>query len=212
MMRTGLVAEKIGMTRLFDEQGEHVPVTVLHLESCQVLAHKTEALHGYNAVQIGFGKGREKSLNKAEKGLYAKHKVDVKKGLKEFRVGEDAFLEVGLTLHPDHFKVGQYVDVVGTSLGKGFAGVMKRHNFGGNRASHGCSVSHRSHGSTGQRQDPGKVFKGKKMAGHLGAERVTIQNLQVVRLDSDKGLIYLKGAVPGHKGSFITVTDAIKRK
>ncbi|HCI48534.1 MAG: 50S ribosomal protein L3 [Alphaproteobacteria bacterium RIFCSPLOWO2_01_FULL_45_8] len=211
-MRTGLVAEKIGMTRLFDEQGEHVPVTVLHLESCQVLAHKTEALHGYNAVQIGFGKGREKSLNKAEKGLYAKHKVDVKKGLKEFRVGEDAFLEVGLTLHPDHFKVGQYVDVVGTSLGKGFAGVMKRHNFGGNRASHGCSVSHRSHGSTGQRQDPGKVFKGKKMAGHLGAERVTIQNLQVVRLDSDKGLIYLKGAVPGHKGSFITVTDAIKRK
>ena len=211
-MRTGLVAEKIGMTRLFDEQGEHVPVTVLHLESCQVLAHKTEALHGYNAVEIGFGKGREKSLNKAEKGLYAKHKVDVKKGLKEFRVGEDAFLEVGLTLHPDHFKVGQYVDVVGTSLGKGFAGVMKRHNFGGNRASHGCSVSHRSHGSTGQRQDPGKVFKGKKMAGHLGAERVTIQNLQVVRLDSDKGLIYLKGAVPGHKGSFITVTDAIKRK
>lgn len=212
MMRTGLVVEKIGMTRLFDEQGEHVPVTVLQVESCQVLAHKTEAIHGYSAVQIGFGKGRAKSLNKAEKGFYAKHQVDVKKGLKEFRVSEEDFLEVGTVLHPDHFKVGQYVDVVGTSLGKGFAGVMKRHNFGGNRASHGCSVSHRSHGSTGQRQDPGKVFKGKKMAGHLGAERVTIQNLQVVRLDSDKGLIYLRGAVPGHKGSFITMRDAVKRK
>ena len=212
MMRTGLVAEKIGMTRLFDDQGEHVPVTVLQVEACQVLGHKTEELHGYRAVQIGFGKGREKSLNKAQKGFYAKHQVEVKKGLKEFRVSEDALLEVGTALDVDHFKLGQYVDVIGTSLGKGFAGVMKRHNFGGNRASHGCSVSHRSHGSTGQRQDPGKVFKGKKMAGHLGAERVTIQNLQVVRLDSDKGLIYLRGAVPGHKGSFITVKDAVKRK
>lgn len=211
MMRIGLVAEKIGMTRLFDEQGEHIPVTVLQVESCQVLDHKTLASHGYSATQIGFGKGREKSLNKAQKGFYAKHKVDVKKGLKEFRVDEESFLEMGTMLHVDHFKVGQYVDVVGTSLGKGFAGVMKRHNFGGNRASHGCSVSHRSHGSTGQRQDPGKVFKGKKMAGHLGSERVTIQNLQVVSLDSDKGLIYLKGAVPGHKGSFITVKDAVKR-
>lgn len=212
MMRTGLVAEKIGMTRLFSEQGEHVPVTVLHVESCQVLAHKTEGLHGYSAIQVGFGKGRPKSMSKAEKGFYAKHKVDAKKGLKEFRVSEESFLEVGTVLHVDHFKVGQYVDVVGTSLGKGFAGVMKRHNFGGNRASHGASVCHRSHGSTGQRQDPGKVFKGKKMAGHLGAERVTIQNLQVVHLDTDKGLIYLRGAVPGHNGSFITVRDAVKKK
>lgn len=212
MMRIGLVAEKLGMTRLFDAQGEHVPVTVLHVENCQVVGHKTEELHGYTAVQIGYGKGRVKSLNKAEKGFYAKHKIEPKKGLKEFRLPADAFVEVGANIHPDHFQVGQYVDVVGTSLGKGFAGVMKRHNFGGNRASHGASVCHRSHGSTGQRQDPGKVFKGKKMAGHLGAERVTIQNLQIVRLDSDKGLIYIKGAVPGHKGSFITVTDAVKRK
>jgi large subunit ribosomal protein L3 len=212
MMRAGLVAEKIGMTRIFNEQGDHIPVTVLHVEACRVLAHKNQSTHGYDAVQIGFGKGRLKSLNKAQKGFYAKQGVEAHKGLKEFRVSEDGFLEVGTVLHVEHFEVGQYVDVIGVSLGKGFAGVMKRHNFKGMRATHGVSVSHRAHGSTGQCQDPGRVFKGKKMAGHLGAEQVTIQNLKVVKLDSDKGLIYLRGAVPGHKKSVVTVSDAIKRK
>lgn len=210
-MRTGLVAEKIGMTRLFDDQGNHVPVTVLRVSSCRVVGQKTLDKHGYSALQIGFGVGRPKSMTKAEKGFYAKHKFEPNKGIREFRVDEDAMVETGTQMHAEHFEAGQFVDVVGTSLGKGFAGPMKRHNFAGNRASHGASLSHRSHGSTGQCQDPGKVFKGKKMAGHLGSERVTIQNLKVVQVDSEKGLIFLKGAVPGHKAANVLIRDAIKK-
>ena len=210
-MRTGLVAEKIGMTRLFDEQDNHVPVTVLQVSSCRVVGHKTDEKHGYNALQIGFGEGRLKSMTKAQKGFFAKHKFEPNKGIREFRVDEDQFVEVGTQMHADHFEVGQFVDVVGTSLGKGFAGVMKRHNFGGNRASHGASLSHRSLGSTGQCQDPGKVFKGKKMPGQMGAAQVTVQNIKIVRVDADKGLIFLRGAVPGHKSGHILIKDAIKK-
>ncbi|MEI8321392.1 MAG: 50S ribosomal protein L3 [Alphaproteobacteria bacterium] len=210
-MRVGLVAEKLGMSRIFNEAGEHVPVTVLLVEDCQVVGLKTQDQHGYSAVQVGYGKGRAKSLNKPEKGLYAKLKMEVKKGIREFRITEGDSLEVGAELKADHFQIGQFVDVVGTSLGKGFAGVIKRHNFSMNRATHGASVCHRSHGATGQRQDPGRVFKGKKMAGHLGAERVTIQNLKVVQTDPERGLLYIRGAIPGHKGSVIIIQDAVKK-
>ncbi len=210
-MRVGLVAEKLGMSRLFNEAGEHVPVTVLLVDECQVIGLKTKDQHGYSAVQVGYGKGRVKSMAKPQKGMYAKLQVEVKKGIREFRTSEDNALEMGTELKADHFQVGQFVDVVGTSLGKGFAGVIKRHNFRMNRASHGASVCHRSHGATGQRQDPGRVFKGKKMAGHLGAERVTIQNLKIVQTDPERGLLYIRGAVPGYKGSIVIIKDSIKK-
>jgi large subunit ribosomal protein L3 len=209
-MRTGVVAKKVGMTRLFKEDGRHVPVTVLALEGCQVVAQRTADKDGYTAVQLGAGKAKPKNLNKAERGHFAKAEVEPKRTLVEFRVADDALLPVGAVLSADHFSVGQMVDVSGTTLGKGFAGAMKRWGFGGLRATHGVSVSHRSHGSTGNRQDPGKVFKNKKMAGHMGGERVTQQNLEVVLTDEARGLIFLKGSVPGHKGVWLTVKDAAK--
>jgi len=211
-MRSGLIAQKLGMTRLFTEAGEHVPVTVLKVEECQVVAVKTAERDGYTAVQLGVGRPKVKNLTKAERGHFAKAKVEPKRKLVEFRVSADALLEVGAELSAEHFLAGQFVDVTGTTIGKGFAGVMKRWNFGGLRATHGVSVSHRSHGSTGNRQDPGRVFKGKKMAGHLGDERVTTQNIKVVSTDAERGLIMVKGAVPGPEGSFVLVRDAVKRK
>jgi large subunit ribosomal protein L3 len=211
-MRTGLIAQKLGMSRIFTDEGSHVPVTVLKVDTCEVVAVRTEERDGYSAVQLGVGTRRVKNVTKPERGHFAKAKVEPKRKLAEFRVSKDALLEVGVELSVEHFLPGQYVDVVGTSIGRGFQGVMKRHNFGGLRATHGVSVSHRSHGSTGQRQDPGKVFKGKKMAGHMGAVRVTQQNLQVVSVDDAEGLILVKGAVPGYEGSFVLVSDAAKRK
>jgi large subunit ribosomal protein L3 len=211
-MRTGLIAQKLGMTRLFNEEGNHVPVTVLKVENCQVVAVRTEETDGYTAVQLGVGAAKVKNVGKAMRGHYAKAKVEPKKKLAEFRVPKDALIEVGSELSVEHFRPGQLVDVVGTSIGKGFAGAMKRHNFGGLRASHGVSVSHRSHGSTGQRQDPGKTFKGKKMAGHLGAVRVTTQNLRVVSVDAERGILMVRGSVPGSEGGFVFISDAVKRK
>jgi large subunit ribosomal protein L3 len=211
-MRSGVIAKKVGMTRLFMEDGRHVPVTVLKLDKCEVVAHRTEARDGYTAIQMGAGLAKVKNVSKAERGHFAIAKVEPKREVVEFRVPPEALLEIGAEVLADHFVIGQRVDVCGTSIGKGFAGVMKRHNFGGLRASHGVSVSHRSHGSTGQRQDPGKVFKGKKMAGHMGDVRVTTLNLEVVRTDVERGLIMVKGAVPGSKGGWVLVRDAIKRK
>ncbi len=211
-MRTGLIAEKLGMMRIFTEHGEHVPVTVLKIDNCQVVDIKTKERDGYTAIQLGVGEAKVKNTTKPMRGHFAKAKVEPKKRLSEFRVSDDAILELGAQLLPSHFVVGQYVDVVGVSIGKGFAGPMKRHNFHGLRASHGVSVTHRSHGSTGNRTDPGKVFKGKKMAGQLGAERVTVQNLKIVSTDDDRGLIFVKGPVPGHKGGFVYVSDAFKRR
>src|SRR5579863_9700905 len=211
-MRTGLIAEKVGMTRIFDAEGAHVPVTVLKVDHCQVVQVRTAERDGYTAVQLGVGKAKVKNVTKPMRGHFAKAKVEPKRKLIEFRVSDDALIEVGAELSAAHFLPGQFVDVVGTTKGKGFAGVIKRHHFGGLRATHGVSVSHRSHGSTGQRQDPGKVFKGKKMAGHLGDVRVTTQNLKVVSVDDDKGFIFIKGAVPGHEGSYVLVRDAVKRK
>jgi len=211
-MRTGLLAQKLGMTRIFTADGNHVPVTVLKVDSCQVVAVRTEEKDGYTAVQLGVGKAKVKNVAKAERERFAQAKVEPKKKLAEFRVSADALLEVGAELSVEHFLDGQFVDVTGTTIGKGFAGVMKRHNFGGLRASHGVSVSHRSHGSTGQRQDPGKVFKNKKMAGHMGQVRVTTQNLKVVSTDAARGLIMILGAVPGHEGGYVMVKDAVKRK
>ena len=210
-MRSGVIAKKVGMTRLFMDDGRHVPVTVLKLDKCEVVAHRTEDRDGYTAVQLGAGSAKVKNVSKAERGHFAIAKVEPKREVVEFRVTPDALLDIGAEVLADHFVIGQKVDVCGTSIGKGFAGVMKRHNFGGLRASHGVSVSHRSHGSTGQRQDPGKVFKGKKMAGHMGDVRVTTLNLEVVRTDVERGLIMVKGAVPGSKGGWVLVRDAIKR-
>jgi len=210
-MRTGLLAKKLGMTRLFKEDGTHVPVTVLHLDQVQVVESRTEEKHGYAAVQIGWGQAKVKNVSKPNKGHYARLKVEPKAKLVEFRVAPDAVLESGAMLSAAHFVVGQRVDVCGTTKGKGFAGAMKRWNFAGLEASHGVSISHRSHGSTGNRQDPGKTFKNKKMAGHLGVERVTTLNLEVAAVDAEKGLIMLKGAVPGAKGGFVLVRDAVKR-
>ncbi len=210
-MRSGLIAKKLGMTRVFSEDGQHVPVTVLEVDNCQVVAHRTDETHGYNALQLGVGKAKVKNVSKAMRGHYAKANVEPKMKLAEFRVADDAFVEVGSELTTDHFVANQHVDVVATSIGKGFAGPMKRHNFGGMRASHGVSVSHRAHGSTGQCQDPGRVFKGKKMAGHMGAARVTTQNLQIVTTDSERGLILVKGAVPGSKGGWVFISDATKK-
>ena len=211
-MRSGVIAQKVGMTRLFAEAGEHVPVTVLRLANCQVVAHRTKEKNGYVALQLGAGARKVKNVSKAERGHFAVAKVEPKRKLAEFRVSEDALIPVGAEITADHFLVGQYVDVTGTSIGKGYAGPMKRWNFGGLRASHGVSISHRSHGSTGGRQDPGKTFKNKKMAGHLGVERVTTLNLKVVQTDVARGLILVEGAVPGAKGGWITVRDAVKKR
>ncbi len=210
-MRTGLIAQKLGMSRIFAADGAHVPVTVLKVDNCQVVEVRTEDKHGYNAVQLGVGTAKVKNVSKAERGRFAKAKVEPKKKLVEFRVAKDALLDVGAELSVTHFLPGQFVDVTANSIGKGFAGAMKRWNFGGLRASHGVSVSHRSHGSTGNRQDPGRTFPGKKMAGHLGDERVTTQNLKIVATDEAQGLIMVQGSVPGHEGSFVLVRDAVKR-
>jgi len=210
-MRTGLLAQKLGMTRIFAADGNHVPVTVLKIDHCQVVAVRTDETNGYTAVQLGVGKAKVKNVSKAQRGHFAKAKVEPKRKLAEFRVSKENLLEVGAELSAAHFIAGQFVDVVGTTIGKGFAGSMKRWNFGGLRASHGVSVSHRSHGSTGNRQDPGRTFPGKKMAGHLGVERVTQQNLKVVETDAEQGLIYVHGAVPGHEGSYVLIKDAVKR-
>ncbi|MCZ6604634.1 MAG: 50S ribosomal protein L3 [Alphaproteobacteria bacterium] len=210
-MRTGLIAQKLGMTRVFDESGQHVPVTVLKVDNCQVVAARTQEKDGYNAVQIGVGTAKVNRVPKAMRGHYAKAKVEPKRELAEFRVAEDAVLAPGTEIRADHYVTGQFVDVVGRSIGKGFAGSMKRHHFSGLRASHGVSLSHRAHGSTGQCQDPGKVFKGKKMAGHMGAERVTVQNLEIVSADAEEGLILIRGAVPGAKGGYVLVRDAVKQ-
>ena len=210
-MRSGVIAKKLGMTRLFLEDGKQVPVTVLQLDSLQVVAQRTADKDGYTAVQLGAGTAKVKRTTAAMRGHFAKAKVEPKRKIAEFRVTPDCMIGVGEEITANHYFEGQYVDVAGTSIGKGFAGAMKRHNFGGLRASHGVSVSHRSHGSTGQCQDPGKVFKGKKMAGHLGAVRTTTQNLQVVRTDADRGLIMIKGAVPGSRGGWVTIKDAVKK-
>jgi large subunit ribosomal protein L3 len=210
-MRSGVIAQKVGMTRLFTEAGNHVSVTVLRLAQCQVVAHRTKDKDGYVAIQLGAGQRKVKNVSKAERGRFAVAKVEPKRKLAEFRVSDDAVIPVGAEITADHFLVGQFVDVTGTSIGKGFAGPMKRWNFAGLRASHGVSISHRSHGSTGGRQDPGKTFKNKKMAGHLGVERITTLNLKVVQTDVERGLIMLEGAVPGAKGGWITVRDAVKK-
>jgi large subunit ribosomal protein L3 len=210
-MRTGILAEKLGMTRVFADDGSHVPVSVLRVDDCEVVAVRRPGTDGYAAVQLGMGRAKAKNVTKAMRGHFAKAKVTPKAKLGEFRVSEDALLEPGTPLTVEHFVVGQYVDVCGTSIGKGFAGAMKRWGFKGLRASHGVSVSHRSHGSTGNRQDPGKVFKGKKMAGHMGARRVTVQNLEVIGIDPERGLLLIKGAVPGARGGYVRVTDAVKR-
>jgi large subunit ribosomal protein L3 len=209
--RTGLIAKKLGMTRLFNDDGSTVPVTVLHLDEVRVIARRTTEKDGYDAVQLGIGRAKPKNVTKANRGHFAKAGVEAPKKLVEFRVGADAALEPGARLSPAHFVKGQIVDVTGVSKGKGFAGVMKRWNFAGLEASHGVSISHRSHGSTGNRQDPGKTFKNKKMAGHLGVERITTQNLEIAGVDLDKGLLLIKGAVPGSKGGYVLVRDAVKR-
>ncbi|WP_118133817.1 50S ribosomal protein L3 [Oceanicella sp. SM1341] len=211
-MRSGVLAKKLGMTRLFMEDGKQIPVTVLQMENVQVVAQRTAEKDGYSAVQLGAGAIRAKNVSQPMRGHFAKASVEPKRRLAEFRVTPDNLIEVGAEITADHFLAGQKVDIAGTSIGKGFAGAMKRHNFGGLRASHGVSISHRSHGSTGQCQDPGKVFKGKKMAGHMGAVRVTTQNLEVVRTDVDRGLVMVKGAVPGSKGGWVTIKDAVKVK
>ena len=209
-MRTGVIAKKLGMARFFDEAGSHVPVTVLRLEGCQVTGQRTSEKDGYVALQLGAGAKKAKNTNKALRGQFAKAEVEPKREVAEFRVSADNLIEVGAELTADHFVEGQKVDVTGVTVGKGFAGSMKRWNFGGMRATHGVSVSHRAHGSTGNRQDPGRTFPGKKMAGHLGQETVTTLNLTVWRIDAERGLIMVKGAVPGHEGSFVKIRDAVK--
>lgn len=210
-MRTGVIAKKLGMTRVFADDGAHVPVTVLQLDGCQVVGQRTMERDGYVALQLGAGSKKAKNTAKPQREVFAKAQVEPKAYITEFRVNEDGLLDVGAELSADHFVAGQKIDVQGLTIGKGFAGAMKRWNFGGLRASHGVSVSHRSHGSTGQRQDPGRTFAGKKMAGHLGQETVTQQNLTVVRVDAERGLILVKGAVPGHDGTYLKVTDAVKK-
>jgi large subunit ribosomal protein L3 len=211
-MRSGVIAQKLGMTRVFTEAGEQVPVTVLKLDNCQVVAQRTAEKNGYTAVQLGVGLAKVKNTPRALRGHFAKALVEPKRKVAEFRVSPENLIEVGAEITADHFVVGQFVDVTGTSIGKGFQGVIKRHHFGGGRATHGNSVSHRTHGSTGQRQDPGKVFKGKKMAGHMGDERITTQNLVVAKIDVERGLLMIRGAVPGSKGGWVVVRDAVKKK
>jgi large subunit ribosomal protein L3 len=210
-MRSGVIAQKVGMTRLFTEAGAHVPVTVLRLANCQVVGHRTKEKNGYVALQLGSGTRKVKNVTKAERGNFAIAKVEPKREVAEFRVSEDAMIPVGAEITADHFIAGQFVDVTGTSIGKGFAGGMKRWNFRGLRASHGVSISHRSIGSTGGRQDPGKTFKNKKMPGHMGQERITTLNLKIAQVDVERGLILIEGAVPGAKGGWITVRDAVKK-
>jgi large subunit ribosomal protein L3 len=209
-MRTGLIAQKLGMSRIFRDDATHVPVSVLRVEACQVVAQRTEARDGYTALQLGVGKAKVKNVTKPMRGHFAKAGVEPKRKLAEFRVDAEGLVDVGAELSVEHFVAGQKVDVTGMSIGKGFAGAMKRHNFGGLRATHGVSISHRSHGSTGNRQDPGRVFKGKKMAGHMGDRQVTVLNLEVVRTDAERGLILVKGAVPGAKGGYVLIRDAVK--
>ena len=209
-MRTGVIAKKVGMTRLFQEDGRHVPVTVLSLDNVQVVGRRETERDGYTAVQLGAGSAKAKNLSKPERGHFGKAEVEPKAKLVEFRVAEDALLDVGAELTADHFVAGQLVDVQGVTQGKGFAGAMKRWGFKGLRATHGVSVSHRSHGSTGNRQDPGRVFKNKKMAGHMGARNRTQQNLEIVRTDATRGLIFVRGSVPGHKGSWLLIKDSVK--
>ena len=211
MLRSGVIARKVGMTRIFQDDGKQVPVTVLQLDKLQVVANRTPEKDGYSAVQLGTGTAKAKRTSQAMRGHFAAAKVEPKRKIAEFRVDPENIIGIGEEITANHYFEGQFVDVSGTSIGKGFAGAMKRHNFGGLRASHGVSISHRSHGSTGQCQDPGRVFKGKKMAGHMGAARVTTQNLQVVRTDADRGLIMVKGAVPGSKGGWVTIKDAVKK-
>src|SRR5690606_38026098 len=211
IMRTGVIAKKVGMTRLFQEDGRHVPVTVLALEDCQVVSHRTTDRDGYVALQVGAGEAKQKNVAKPQREHFAKAQVPLKKRVAEFRVeSEDALLPVGATITADHFIAGQMVDIQGVTQGKGFAGAVKRWGFGGMHASHGVSISHRAHGSTGQNQDPGKVFKGKKMAGHMGAKNRTQQNLEIVRTDAARGLIFVRGSVPGSKGGWLLVKDAVK--
>ncbi len=210
-MRSGLIAQKVGMTRIFLDSGEHVPVTVLKIDSCQVIGQRTDEKNGYTAVRLGAGTKKRSRVSKPEQQNFVIANVEPKRKIAEFRVSADNLIDVGSEMTADHFVAGQHVDVTGTSQGKGFQGAMKRWNFGGLRASHGVSISHRSHGSTGNSQDPGKVFKGKKMAGHMGAERVTTQNLEVVKTDVERGLVMIKGAVPGNKGGWVLVRDAVKR-
>ena len=210
-MRSGVIAKKLGMTRVFSADGLHVPVTVLSMDDCQVIATRTDERDGYSAVQLGLGKPKTKNVSKAMRGHFAKAKVEPKFKVAEFRVSPDAMLEVGATLSVEHYVSGQYVDVTGTSIGKGHAGVMKRHNFSGQRATHGVSLSHRIAGSTGMCQDPGRVFKGKKMSGHMGDARSTTLNLEIIEVDADRGLILVKGAVPGSRGGYVLVSDAVKR-
>ncbi|MGC8202236.1 50S ribosomal protein L3 [Aliiroseovarius sp. PTFE2010] len=211
MLRSGVIAKKVGMTRIFQEDGKQIPVTVLQLDGLQVVAQRTADKDGYSAVQLGAGAAKAKRVSKAMRGHYSAANVAPKRKIAEFRVDPENLINVGEEITADHYFEGQFVDVSGTSIGKGFAGAMKRHNFGGLRATHGVSISHRSHGSTGQCQDPGRVFKGKKMAGHMGAARVTTQNLQVVKTDAGRGLIMVKGAVPGSKGGWVTIKDAVKK-
>jgi large subunit ribosomal protein L3 len=211
-MRTGLIAKKLGMSRVFTDDGNHVAVTVLRVDNCQVVAQRTHDKDGYVALQLGVGKAKVKNVTQPQRGHFAKAKVEPKAKLAEFRVSADALVPIGAEITAEHFRPGQYVDVTGTSIGKGFAGGMKRHNFHGLRASHGVSVSHRSLGSTGQRQDPGKTFKGKKMAGHLGNVRVTTQSLEVVVADGERGLLFIKGAVPGSENGWVLIKDAVKKK
>src|SRR6201747_2538994 len=210
-MRSVVIPQKRGLTREFTEAGEHVPVTVLRLAQCQVVAHRTKDKNGYVALQLGSGPRRANTMSKADRGYFGKANVEPKRKLAEFRVSEDAMIPVGAEITADHFVAGQFVDVCGISIGKGFAGGMKRWNFGGLRASHGVSISHRSIGSTGGRQDPGKTFKNKKMPGHMGVDRITTLNLKVMQLDVERGLILVEGAVPGAKGGWITVRDAVKK-
>lgn len=210
-MRTGLIAKKIGMSSMFTEQGDRLTLTILQLEDCQVVGHKTLDKDGYNAVVLGSTIKKASKVSKPQRKIYADAKLEPRVILKEFRVSEDHKLEIGAVVKPSHFKIGQYIDVSGRSIGKGFAGVMKRHNFRGLEATHGVSISHRSHGSTGQCQDPGKVFKGKKMAGHLGDANVTVQNLRVVEVDDEKNILIVSGNVPGSKGKYVFVKDAVKK-
>jgi large subunit ribosomal protein L3 len=211
-MRTGLIAQKLGMTRVFDAEGNHVPVTVLKVDNCQVVAVRTREHDGYTALQLGVGATKIKNVSKPQRGHFAKAKVEPKAHLAEFRISEDALLPVSAEITAEHFVPGQFVDVVGVSIGKGYAGAMKRYNFGGLGASHGVSISHRSHGSTGQRQSPGKTFKNKKMAGHLGSAKVTTQSLRVISADAQRGVLMIKGSVPGSAGGYVVVRDAVKRK
>ena len=211
-MRCGLIAKKIGMTRIFNDDGNSVPVSVLKIDNCEVILKKTKKIDGYDALQIGFGSKKLKNISKAERGHFSKNNVEPKEKIAEFRVTEDALIDVGKKIGVNHFISGQKVDITGSSKGKGFAGAMKRHNFAGLRASHGVSISHRSHGSTGQCQDPGKVFKGKKMAGQLGNKRITTQNLSIASIDEQEGLILIKGSIPGSKGGLVYIKDSIKAK